>query len=78
MRKEIGSFTEVEGIWDPKTKSIIVKRSQLKDVEKYAGTLLHETAHAISGASDVTREFELMLTKLLGKIVKQVLKEDLK
>jgi len=78
MRKEIGSFTEAEGIWDPKTKSIIVKRSQLKDVEKYAGTLLHETAHAISGASDVTREFELMLTKLLGKIVKQVLKENLK
>ena len=78
MRKEIGSFTEAEGIWDPKTKSIIVKRSQLKNVEKYAGTLLHETAHAISGASDVTREFELMLTKLLGKIVKQVLKDDLK
>jgi len=40
--------------------------------------LLHETAHVISGASDVTMEFELMLTKLLGKIIKQVLKDDLK
>ena len=75
MRKEIGSFTEAEGVWDPKTKSIIVKRDQLKSIEKYAGTLLHETAHAICGASDITREFELMLTKLLGKIVKQTLKE---
>ncbi|HDI73146.1 MAG TPA: ATP-binding protein [Candidatus Altiarchaeales archaeon] len=78
MKKELGSFIEANGIWDPKTKSIIVKRSQLKNVEKYAGTLLHETAHAISGADDVSRDFESMLTNLLGKIVKQVLKEDLK
>ena len=78
MRKEIGSFTEAEGLWDPKTKSIIVKRNQLKDIENYAGTLLHEAAHAISGASDVTREFELMLTNLLGKVAKQALKGNLK
>jgi len=74
IRKEFGSFTEPDGIWDPKTKSIIVKRSQLEDVEKYAGTLLHETAHAISGANDITREFELVLTGLLGKVVKQALR----
>jgi len=37
----------------------------LKD---YAGTLLHETAHALSGASDVSREFELELTRIIGII----------
>ncbi len=74
MRKEISSFVEAEGLWDPKTKTIIVKRNQLEDIEKYAGTLLHETAHAISGADDVTREFELKLTELLGKVAKQALK----
>ena len=47
--------------------NIIVKRDQLKNLKSYAGTLLHETAHALSGASDVSREFELELTNLLGK-----------
>lgn len=73
MIKRIGSFTETKGLWDLKTKSIIIKRDQLKSIEKYARTLLHEAAHTVSGASDITREFELMLTKLLGKIVKQTL-----
>lgn len=75
MRKEIGSFIEAEGVWDPKTGSIIIKRSQLKSIEKYAGTLLHETAHAISSASDVTRDFEIKLTELLGKICGKLIKE---
>lgn len=78
MRRDIDSSIEVNGIWDPKTKSIIVKRSQLKNIEKYAGTLLHETAHAISGTSDVTREFENILTELLGKVAKKALNEELK
>ena len=47
MRKEIGSFIEAEGVWDSRTQSIIIKRDQLRSIEKYAGTLLHETAHAI-------------------------------
>jgi len=75
MRKELGSFFEAEGVWDPKTKSIIVKRSQLKNIEKYAGTLLHETAHAVSGASDVSRDFEIKLTELLGKICGKIIKK---
>ena len=78
MRKELGYFMVVDGVWDPKTKSIIIKRDTLKSIEKYAGTLLHETAHAISGADDVSRDFELMLTKLLGKVAKQTLKKELK
>ena len=55
------------GLWDPATKTIIIKRSQLSSLEDYAGTLLHEVAHAISGTSDVTRGFEALLTKYLGQ-----------
>ena len=77
MKKELSSFTQAKGVWEPSTKMIIIHRSQLKDIEAYAGTLLHEVAHAVSGASDVTRDFELELTKLLGKVVKQALKENL-
>ncbi|MHA1353231.1 MAG: ATP-binding protein [Candidatus Heimdallarchaeaceae archaeon] len=78
MRKEIDSFMEVNGLWIPDTETIIIKRSQLRSIKEYAGTLLHETAHAISSASDVTREFEQELTSLLGKVIEQVFGEDIK
>ena len=68
MRKELGSFVESSGVWEESTGTIIIKRSELKSIERYAGTLLHELAHAMSGTSDVTREFEEELTKLLGVI----------
>ena len=60
------SFNEASGLWDG--TNITIKRDQLKDLKSYAGTLLHETAHALSGASDVSREFELELTKIMGII----------
>lgn len=66
MRPNINSFTETAGLWNG--SEIIIKRSQLQSLEIYAGTLLHETAHAISGKSDISSEFEEELTKLLGKI----------
>jgi len=73
MRKELGSFVEANGLWDAANRRIIVKRGQLRTLKDYAGTLLHETAHAISGASDVSRDFEMELTALLGVIVSRVL-----
>jgi len=36
-------------------------------------TLLHETAHASSGATDVTEEFETALTELLGTLARNTL-----
>jgi hypothetical protein len=39
-------------------------------MEAYAGTLLHEAAHATSGAGDATRAFETELTNFLGIIAK--------
>lgn len=62
------------GLWSSSDGAIYIKRSQLQSLEKFAGTLLHECSHAISGASDVSREFELSLTDMLGLIVKNILK----
>jgi hypothetical protein len=63
---------EVNGLWDEQTGLIIIKRSQLNDLETYAGTLLHEVCHATSGATDVTREFENELTSLSGRMAKRL------
>lgn len=68
MRLETMGYREASGLWEPHSKRIIIKRDQLKDLRFYAGTLLHEVAHAISGASDVSSEFENELTSLLGKV----------
>lgn len=66
MRMEFRGYREAVGLWEEHTQRIVVKRSQLKDLRAYAATLLHEVAHARSGATDVTRDFENELTKLLG------------
>lgn len=66
MRSEIGSFVETDGLWEKTKNRIIVKRSSLKNIAAYAGTLLHEVAHATSDKADVNRDFEMELTKFLG------------
>jgi len=65
MRMETYAFVEAVGLWDP--PNIIINRTQLRSLEDYAGTLLHEIAHARSGAADISSEFEKGLTELLGK-----------
>jgi hypothetical protein len=73
MRVQTFAYHEAEGVWEPSTQRIIIKRNQLKNVQTYAGTLLHEAAHARSGATDVTEEFETALTELLGSVAKNSL-----
>jgi hypothetical protein len=73
MVSEIGFIYSVVGLWDSGTKSIVVKRSQLSSIQDYAGTLLHEAAHALSGAGDLSRSFELELTRLLGIVAQRAL-----
>lgn len=46
---------------------------QLNTLNNYAGTLLHECAHAISDASDVSRDFEEELTNIIGCVVDKVI-----
>lgn len=67
MRMETYAFVEAAGLWEPSTGSIIIKRTQLRSIEDFTGTLLHEIAHARSGAPDVSSDFEKSLTELLGK-----------
>ncbi|HEV3472165.1 MAG TPA: ATP-binding protein [Actinomycetota bacterium] len=57
---------ETEGVWDPQIPAIVIKRDRLKDAISFGATLLHEVAHAMSGALDATREFEMVLTHYLG------------
>lgn len=68
MRLEAMGYSEATGIWEERNQRIIIKRDQLKSLRSYAGTLLHEIAHAKSGAGDVSRDFENELTNLLGLI----------
>jgi hypothetical protein len=66
MRPDFLSSNEAVGLWDPASSSIVIKRTQLKALPDFAGTLLHEIAHAGSGYGDVTRDFESKLTSMLG------------
>lgn len=68
MRLEPRGCHEVVGVWEEETKRIIIKRNQLENIVLFAGTLLHEAAHALSGAADITIEFENKLTHLLGEV----------
>ena len=74
MKIESNCSSETVGIWESMEQQIIIKRSTLKSVGVFSGVLLHETAHAISGASDVSRKFESELTRLLGLVVGKTLK----
>lgn len=76
MRLDPISYTEADGLWDGQEQRIIIKRSQLKSLESFAGVLLHEIAHATSGAGDVSQRFEHELTKLLGEISAKRLKRS--
>ena len=62
------TLDNTDGVWDPPIPAIIIKRTKLSSIKGYSATLLHETAHAISGASDTTRYFEQVLTNFLGRI----------
>lgn len=61
------------GLWVDSYKKIYIKRSQLKSINDYSGTLLHECVHAMSGATDVSREFELALTHLIGLLASKLI-----
>jgi hypothetical protein len=64
-----GRYQEAVGLWDNEDGRIIVKRTQLQSVAAFAGTVLHELSHALSGAPDVSLEFETKLTEELGTVV---------
>jgi len=73
MRPDFLTGSETQGLWDPTSGSIIVKRSELGALSDFAGTLLHEIAHARTGYGDVSREFENELTEMLGTVAESEL-----
>jgi hypothetical protein len=68
MRLGSSGYAEAAGVWEPKPGRIVIKRDQLASLERYAGTLLHEVAHAVSGASDISAGFEDALTAETGVV----------
>ena len=77
MRKDFCSSHETLGCWDPKTRSIVILRSQLESLPDYCGTLIHELIHAKTGFEDVDRDFENELTHHIGKYLSQLLTKKL-
>ena len=69
MRLMESRYQEAVGLWEPGEGRVIVKRTQLQSLAIFAGTILHELSHALSGASDVSIEFEQQLTEELGGVV---------
>jgi hypothetical protein len=68
MRLGASGYAEAAGVWEPKERRIVVKRDQLRTIDAYAGTLLHEVAHATSGTPDISAGFEDALTASLGGV----------
>lgn len=58
----------VLGVWEADEGRIILRRSELATVDRYAGTLLHEYTHARGGNPDRTLAFESDLSQVLGTI----------
>lgn len=75
MRLMEGRYQEATGLWDEAEGQIIVKRTQLQSLAKFAGSVLHEVAHALSRAPDVSLEFEQALTDEVGAVVARHLRE---
>lgn len=66
MQRDEVTFQPADGLWVSSEQKIIIRRSVLQSTERFVAVLLHEVAHAISGATDATRRFESELTRLLG------------
>ena len=62
------------GLWDVKRRIIWIKRSELKSIEAFAGTLIHECTHVESRQGDVSRAFEEALTINIGRMAAYYLK----
>lgn len=56
----------VLGVWEAAERRIVIRRDQLSGLASYAGTLLHEIGHMISGTQDGSLDFESELSRLLG------------
>jgi hypothetical protein len=73
MRPSVTEGMRPGGLWESDTGRVIVHRSQLRSIETFAGTLLHELTHARTGFNDVSRDFEEALTNVIGMLAARAL-----
>lgn len=64
------------GVFDEGMNIIIIRRDQLKNKSDYLGVLIHELVHARQGLSDVSRDFENELTRIIGRLADAILQND--
>jgi len=76
MRPSVTEGMHPCGLWEPGTGRVIVHRPQLRSLRDFAGTLLHEFAHARSGHEDVSRGFEEALTSTIGSVSVAALRDS--
>ncbi|WP_117161143.1 ATP-binding protein [Paraliobacillus sp. X-1268] len=76
MRPDNYTGSDALGLWEPSTNYIIIRRSQLKNLQSFAGTLVHELVHAYTKTDDKTIEFESELTRMLGKLSTLILESS--
>ena len=72
MRIESVTERDALGVWQDGPRRIIIRRDQLRSERDFAATFIHELAHAVSGADDITLDFEDRLTSLLGVLATKV------
>lgn len=72
MRLDADGNDVVSGVHEPGGR-IIIKRSELRAVQSYAATLLHEVCHELTGGDDLTKCFEDGLTEMLGTLAARAL-----
>jgi hypothetical protein len=73
MRRDPYASIDTIGLWDGNEGWIIIKRSQLQKLSDFAGTLLHEALHAKYELSDVSRDYESYLTRLVGDLASRLI-----
>ena len=66
-------FRDAQGAWHVRDwgrglRYDHLTQNELQSLPEFAGTVLHELSHALSGAPDVSLEFEHQLTGELGGI----------
>jgi len=70
-----GDPSDALGLWVQPHGLVVIRRDQLRSVQDFAGTIIHEFVHAETGFGDVSRNFEIYLTKKLGRLASLVLKK---
>ncbi|WIL38843.1 ATP-binding protein [Kurthia sp. YJT4] len=73
MRPDMFTHGDTLGVWIPSSKQIIIRRDQLKNMESFTGTLIHELIHAYTNTDDKTIEFEIELTNIIGQLAALIL-----